>query len=112
MNMKGTLALRETIAGFNGRTLNRDMLLQQIGKMNVLAISGGRVSMHDHTMELPVSNGYLVTITLDPSDTYTVRRIFARGGKVWVKGEWTDVYSEQVGEVAYMASCFRDEVMV
>lgn len=82
-------------------------LLAQIGRMNVLAISGGRIRHTGETLVLPVANGYTVEIDLDPSDTYTVRRVFNRGGKRWVKGEIRDVYCDEVGEVAYQASCFR-----
>ena len=83
-------------------------LTRQIGRMNVLAISGGRVQHRLTGVTLPVSNGYSVTVDLDASDTYTVRRVFKRGAKMWVKGERTDVYCDEVGEVAYQASCFRN----
>lgn len=81
-------------------------LLGQIGRMNVAAISGGRVLRRETGVTLPVGRGYSVTVDLDASDTYTVRRIYKRGAKVWVKGERTDVYCDEVGEIAYVASCF------
>lgn len=81
--------------------------LTQIGRMNVLAISGGRTRLVDGTLVLPVASGYTVEITLDPSDTYTVRRVFTRGIKRWIKGEISDVYCDQVGEIAYQAHAFR-----
>jgi len=83
-------------------------LVAQIGRMNVLAISGGRVLARETGVTLPVSNGYTVTVDLAWDDTYTVRRVFTRAGKVWVKGEQTGVYFDEVGEVAYRASCFRN----
>jgi hypothetical protein len=83
-------------------------LLAQIGRMNVLAISGGRVIVRRSGVSLPVSSGYNVTVDLAGNDTYTVRRVLQRGGKTWVKGEVTGVYCEQVGEMAYQASCFRN----
>jgi hypothetical protein len=83
-------------------------LLQQVGTMNVLAISGGRVGVRETGVTLPVSNGYRVTVDLDWNDTYVVRRIFERGTKTWVKGEQRNVYCDEVGEVAYRASCFRN----
>jgi hypothetical protein len=83
-------------------------LVTQIGRMNVLAISGGRVMARETGVTLPVGCGYSVTVDLDGNDTYVVRRVFKRGAKVWVKGEQTNVYFDEVGEVAYQASCFRN----
>lgn len=82
--------------------------LAQIGRMNVLAVSGGRVQTNDDTLVLPVRHGYSVEVDLDPSDTYSVRRVFTRGGRRVVKGEMTDVYCEDIGEAVYRASCYHD----
>lgn len=84
-------------------------LLNQIGRMNVLAISGGRWSIAENgSLRLPVSNGYAVEVEyVHGSDTYNVRRVFTRGKKKWVKGSIGEVYCDQVGELAYQASCFR-----
>lgn len=79
----------------------------QIGNMNILAISGGRIFGTETGVILPVSSGYKVTVDLMGNDTYTVRRILVRGAKTWIKGEMINVYCEEVGEVAYQASCFR-----
>jgi hypothetical protein len=79
----------------------------QIGRMNVAAISGGRVHAADNAIVLPVSNGYHVVVSLTAADTYNVRQVFVRSGKATIKGEWTDVYCDEVGEAAYQASCFR-----
>ena len=76
-------------------------LLDQIGRMNVFAISGGRVRLVGDTLVLPVASGYTVEITLDPSDTYTVSRVFTRGVKRFVKGQIDTVYCDQVGVIAY-----------
>lgn len=86
-------------------------LLNQIGRMNVLAISGGRIARTGPTtISLPVRYGYSVEIEYhEVPDTYTVRRIFARGSKRWVKTETTQVHCDQVGEVAYRASCYLDD---
>ena len=83
-------------------------LIAQIGRMNVMAISGLRVIGRETGVTLPVGAGYSVTVDLDWNDTYVVRRVFKRGAKVWVKGEQRDVYCDEVGEVAYRASCFRN----
>lgn len=79
-------------------------LIAQVGTMNVLAISGGRIEHRPTGVTLPVAYGYAVTIDLAANDTYTVRRVF-RGT---TKREWSDVYCDEVGETAYQASCFRD----
>lgn len=90
--------------------------VRQIGRMNVLAISGGRVEVQQRqdqegptysVLVLPVGSGYRVRVLYAADDTYTVQRVFERAGKVTVKGEQTDVYCDQLGEVAYQASCFR-----
>ena len=83
-------------------------LVEQIGRMNVMAISGFRVIGRETGVTLPVGSGYSVTVDLDWNDTYVVRRVFKRGAKVWIKGEQRNVYCDEVGEVAYRASCFRN----
>jgi hypothetical protein len=90
------------------RECDTDVMLAQIGFMNVAAISGGRVTRRDTGVTLPVGSGYSVTVDYDWGDTYVVRRVFKRGAKVWIKGEQRDVYMDEVGEVAYRASCFRN----
>jgi hypothetical protein len=95
-----------------GRPFNEDELLGQIGRMNVFAISGGRVGVIAENgvtveIELPVSNGYRVSVKLGWDDTWTVSRQFVRKGVVFDKGTIEGVYPENVGEVAYQASCFR-----
>lgn len=90
------------------RDIDFDQLRAQIGRGNLMAISGFRMYRDaNYTVTLPVSNGYSVNIELAGNDTYTVRRIFKRGAKTWVKGERTGVYCDEIGEVAYYASCFR-----
>ena len=83
-------------------------LIRQIGTMNVMAISGGRVMRRESGVTLPVGAGYSVTVDLDWDDTYIVRRVFKRGAKVWIKGQQRNVYFDEVGEAAYRASCFRN----
>jgi hypothetical protein len=91
------------------------ILLQQIGRSNLLAISGGRWNFHydgsGKTIDgitMPVHYGYHVEVILWWDDTYTVNRVFKRGGKWWLKGQVKGVYNDQVGEMAYRASCYRD----
>ena len=90
------------------RECNTYELCAQIGRMNILAISGGRVLRRSTGVTLPVHYGYSVTVDLAANDTYTVRRVFRRGNRSWIKGEVEGVYCEQVGEVAYRASCFQN----
>lgn len=85
----------------------RREMLAQIGRMNVAAISGGRVTPIEAGIELPVGNGYSVRVELTAMDYYNVSRIFKRGGKEWVKGTRSDVDCFQLADAAYFASCFR-----
>lgn len=88
---------------------NNQELKQQIGRMNLLAVSGGRVHHRRTGITLPCGYGYRVTVDLAAGDTYTVRRLFVRGATSIVKGERTGVYAEQVGEVVYRVGMFRDK---
>jgi hypothetical protein len=96
------------------RPFDEDVLIDQIGRMNVLAISGGRVGVVKNNegetieVELPCGAGYRVSIILAWDDTYTVTRQFVRKGTVFQKGTIEGVYCDQVGEIAYKASCFRN----
>lgn len=87
----------------------RVQILNQIGKVNVLAISGGRANAITDGIELPVGSGYRVWVRLLSNDTYRVERVFIRGGKVFEKGSVENIYCDDVGEVAYYASCFRND---
>jgi hypothetical protein len=89
------------------RPVNGAELLQQLGRNNLLAISGGRVIRRETGVTLPISNGYSLTIDLAWNDTYTVRRIFTRSGKATIKAQLEGVYCEDLGDVAYYGSCFR-----
>ena len=96
------------------RPFDEDVLIDQIGQMNILAISGGRVGVVKNNegetieVELPCGAGYRVSIILAWDDTYTVTRQFVRKGTVFQKGTVEGVYCDQVGEIAYQASCFRN----
>jgi hypothetical protein len=94
------------------KSINETELLTQIGAMNVMAISGGcRYALYNTRSEVvglrfPAGAGYWVDVLLAGDDTYTVRRVFIRGGKEFIKGELTGVYCDEIGEVAYVASCY------
>ena len=87
----------------------RQEIVRQIGIMNIFAISGGRVHPLPDGIDLPVGNGYRVYVRLTAGDDYTVERVFKRNGKVTSHGIETRVYCDEVGEVAYRASCFRND---
>ncbi|MFS0885015.1 hypothetical protein [Aeromicrobium sp. 179-A 4D2 NHS] len=87
----------------------RRTIRDQIGFMNVLSISGGKVIPIKDGIELPVSYGYHVRVRLTPADDYTVERIFRRGGKEWVYGKRERVYADEVGQMAYYASCYNND---
>ena len=105
-----------------GRPFSVEVLKNQIGFWNIGAISGGRVYIDGATynreyktteqVELPVAYGYRVRITLGWDDTYTVSRVIVKNTKKGIseviKGTVEGVYCENVGEVAYKASCFRN----
>lgn len=96
------------VSAGSARPIDRDELKRQIGVGNLMAISGCRtVAMNDGTISLPVSSGYSVNIALDADDTYTVRRLLKRGSKTWVKGVHGGVYCDEIGDVAYYASCYK-----
>lgn len=87
----------------------RQTMLRQIGTMNVLAICGGRVYALPDGLDLPVGCGYHVYVRYTPSDDYTVERVFRRSGVDYSHGVESGVYCDEVGEVAYRASCFRND---
>ena len=97
-----------------GRPFNEDELIKQIGRMNIFAISGGRVGVTKNSrgetveIEIKVSNGYRVVISLGWNDEYIVSRQFVRSGVVYDKGTLENVLCDNIGEVAYKASCFRN----
>lgn len=89
----------------------KQAMMQQIGAINVLSISGGRVNeISPVTLEFPVSQGYKVRVIYDRAgDCYTVQRVMTRGTKEFMKGQVTRVYADQVGDMAYYASCYRND---
>lgn len=101
-----------------GRTCDPTELIQQIGLMNLYAISGGLWgSLRDAEQNiigawLPVGSGRMVEVSLDFDDTYRVRcvRRVMRGknrNQGIIETEVVGVYCDQVGEAAYQASCWR-----
>ena len=109
MNIKTLAAMQKWAEQVDtGKSNDSRVLTAQMGRMNVMAISGGRVMTSGSTVFFPVSSGYQVAVTLTAADDYTVRRVFVRGGKVTVKAEVAGVYAEQIGDAAYEMSCFEN----
>ena len=91
-----------------GRVLDAHQLLGQIEWSTILAVSGGRWARAGiSSVVFPAGAGFEVLVTLEADDTYTVRRLFRRGGKVFLHGELQNVYCDEVSERIYFASCFR-----
>lgn len=89
-------------------TYQKNTLLDQIGRMTVLAVSGGRHHLVDGTLVLPVGAGYTVEVEyVEERDTYTVRRVLNRAGKKFPRGELTDVYMDEISERVWEAHAFR-----
>jgi hypothetical protein len=85
------------------------LLLEQIGFYNVGAISGGRVIGMENGVILPVGYGYKVIVELNGFDLYNVKRVYVKGAQVYKEWVVENVGSENVGEVAYQASCFKNK---
>lgn len=106
----------ETTTNTETRPADTATIVAQVGRMNVLAISGGRIEATYGTyngesfvdgIRLPVRYGYAVEVRLAANDTYIVRRTFTRSGSVSVKEERTEVYCDEVGDAAYTVSCWN-----
>jgi hypothetical protein len=98
----------------NYRPADINQTISQIGKMNILGISGGRVNPLRNTagepvgIHLPVGKGYGVNVLLHPNDTYTVQRVTTRSGVVKIKGQEDGVYAEDLGDTAYRAGMYMN----
>lgn len=90
----------------------------QVGRMNILAISGGRVLPLKNALgetvgvAYPVDASRRVEVILDYDDTYSVSRIryITKGSEAnteVVEYSVSGVYCDNVGEVAYSASCWK-----
>lgn len=89
-------------------------MIEQIGRMNILAISGGKKTIEydgqDVEIVLPCGYGYQVRICYETGrDLYRVSRCYQKGLNFWIKGEKVGVYDTELGEEAYRAGMFRDD---
>jgi len=92
--------------------------MNQIGKMVVFAVSGGRMAnLRDKEGDtvgvvLPITSTRRIEVVLDYSDTYTVKRIrYIQTGKLahteQVEAEQNYVYCDQLAEVVLNLSTWK-----
>lgn len=99
-----------TPGGYEPSEFDMRTALSQIGRGNLMAISGTRAKKRNNEMVLPVNKNQQVIIGYDGgSDTYFVRaeQIITNGkdkGKTRVLGQWDNVYADELGETSYQAS--------
>lgn len=88
----------------------RAIMISTIGLSTILAVSGGRIKEPAPLkIALPVSSGYSVEVLYEPvPDLYRVERVFTRAGKRFVKGSVRGIYSEDLSERVWEASCFSN----
>jgi hypothetical protein len=100
-------ALDKMYAGYREFDLERD-LIPQIGKWDLMAISGGRrAQLNKYEVTFPSGQGYHVRVKLGFMDTWEVERVFEREGKTFLKETWSDVYAWDISRAVYEASCFH-----
>lgn len=102
----------------DGRSCDPYTTLQQIGKMTVMAISGGKwAEVRDSEgygvgVILPCGENRAVEVVLGWNDLYTVRRVRlvvqgSQRGQVVVEQEVSDLYFDQLPDTAYTLSCWK-----
>lgn len=88
----------------------RQTMLRQIGVMNVLAICGGAMEYIANGIDMKVGYGYWVRVEyIWGADTYRVGRVFKRAGNERDCGTRENIYADELGNIAYYASCFRND---
>lgn len=103
----------------DGRECHPDVLIAQMGRMNLWAISGGKYAVIVSSdgvpsgIIMPCGGNRAVEVVLNFLDLYTVRRVRLitsgeRKGEVVVEEELGDmIYCDEVGEYAYQASTWK-----
>lgn len=100
------------------RPCDIDQTNAQVGRMNILAISGGRViplkNKHGENVGVayPIDSSRRVEVLLNWDDTYIVCRVryILRGKHIdteVTEGFRSGVYADYVGQVAYELSCWK-----
>jgi len=103
-----------------GRECSPEILISQMGRMNLWAISGGKYGVITDPQDgvpvgiiMPCGGNRAVEVVLNFLDLYTVRRVRyvtagANKGEVVVEAELGDmIYCDEVGEYAYQASVWK-----
>ena len=84
--------------------------VEQLGRNNLMAISGGRVERRGNEMILPSTKDQQVVVGYNAvPDLYYVRaeqkiNTGKNKGKNKILAQWDDVYADELGELAYQAS--------
>ncbi len=102
----------------DGRPCDTSEVMNQIGKMVVLAVSGGRMAnLQDKEGDtvgviLPITSTRRIEIVLDYNDTYTVKRIrYIQTGKLanteTVEAEQSYIFCDQLAEVVLNLSTWK-----
>lgn len=97
-----TANLEDRFCAFDAREA-----LRQISPWDRAATSGGRATLYDDALVLPVARGYSVVVRLEWDDTYTVQRVYTRSGVSKVKGEMRGVYFDTLSNTVYLAGCYH-----
>jgi len=87
--------------------MNPQVTLQQLGGNRFIAMTGAKNFVHDskrNSVSFRIGRGAKdsinhVTVTLDPSDTYTMTFMRIRGAKVTEVESVSDVYCDQLQTV-------------
>lgn len=80
--------------------------IQQIGRVTLGSVGARRFKQDGDSLIFTISRGHrYVRITLDPSDTYSVRTYMVRSGRLAF--EQTDVYCDQLAQVIWDAHLER-----
>ena len=102
-----------------GRSCDANTVAQQIGRMTVLGITGGKRlgTIHNDQNEpigvlLLCGSNRAVEVILDFSDTYTVQRIRritggAKKGEIIVEEATSDVYCDELNNAVWKTSCWK-----
>jgi hypothetical protein len=102
----------------SGRECDPQEVIAQMGKMNFLAVCGGKwakINASDGVtigLLMPCGESRAVEVVLNFLDLYEVRRVrlVNRGeykGTLVVEHEVLDVYCDQLGELVWQASCWK-----
>ena len=99
-----------TARGYEPDRFDLREAVEQIGRGNIMAISGGRVERRGNEMILPSTKDQQVVIGYNAvPDLYYVRaeqkvNTGKNKGKNKILAQWDDVYADELGELAYQAS--------